>query len=230
MTVDPAGVFVVVPAYNEGPAVRAAVEPLLKRGYQVVVVDDGSTDATWQALDGLPVYRLRHPINLGQGAALQTGTEFAVRQGASYVVHFDADGQHQADDVPGLLAPLAAGAADVALGSRFLRPEHARMVPRGRRWLLRCGILFHGLLTGLWLSDAHNGLRAMTRQAAAALRLRENRQAHASEILLWIRRGGWRWVESPTAVRYHAYARKKGQSAVNALVIGMDLLWRRLWK
>ncbi len=230
MNIDPACVFVVVPAYNEGLAVRAAVEPLLHRGYKVVVVDDGSSDATWHALDGLQVYRLRHPVNLGQGAALQTGTEFAVGQGARFVVHFDADGQHQAEDLPLLLAPLAAGQADVVLGSRFLRKEHARMVPRVRRWLLRCGVVFNGIVTGLWLSDAHNGLRAMTRQAAAVLRLQEPRQAHASEILLWIRRLGWRWVEVPTAVRYHEYARRKGQSAVNALVIGMDLLWRRLWR
>jgi glycosyltransferase involved in cell wall biosynthesis len=227
---DPRSVFVVVPAYNEGPAIRAAVAPLLERGYEVVVVDDGSTDSTWQALDGLRVYRLRHPMNLGQGAALQTGTEFAVRQGARFVVHFDADGQHQAEDLPELLAPLEAGTADVVLGSRFLRPEHARLVPPARRCLLRCGVVFNGLVTGLWLSDAHNGLRALSRQAAAALRLQENRQAHASEILLWIRRSGWRWIESPTAVRYPEYARRKGQSALNALVIGMDLLWRRLWR
>lgn len=230
MSIDPASVFVVVPAYNEGAAIRAAIEPLLQCGYQVVVVDDGSTDSTWQAVDGLRVYRLRHPINLGQGAALQTGTEFAVGEGAQFVVHFDADGQHQAEDVASLLAALIADQADVALGSRFLRPEHARMVPPARRWLLRCGVLFHGLVTGLWLTDAHNGLRALTRKAAAALRLRENRQAHASEILLWMRRGGWRRVEVPTAIRYHEYARRKGQSAANALVIGMDLLWRRLWK
>ncbi len=219
--------FVIVPAYNEGAAIRAAAAPLLAAGYSVVVVDDGSSDDTWQAVCGLPVYALRHPINLGQGAALQTGMTFALAQGAEYIVHFDADGQHQAADVERLLAPLLAGEADVALGSRFARPEDAALVPTARRCLLKIGVLVNGLLTGVWLTDAHNGLRALTRGAAERIRLRENRQAHATEILTQIRRAKLRYVERPTTVHYTDYSRAKGQSGWNSLNIFFDLITGR---
>ena len=216
--------FIVVPAYNEAPALAGALAPLFAAGYSVVVVDDGSTDETRQVASALPAYVLRHPINLGQGAALQTGTTFALRCGAAYVVHFDADGQHQAADVVRLVAPLRAGEADVALGSRFLRPEDSAQAPALRRWLLRAGTIVNGLLTGMWLSDAHNGLRAFTRAAASQIDLRENRQAHASEILSLIRRAKLRYVECPVTIRYTPYSRAKGQSGWNAFNIVFDLL------
>src|SRR5262245_34581001 len=114
---SPTGVFVVVPAYNEGAVLEQTVRPLVRNGYSVVVVDDCSRDDTWERLRDLPVHAVRHPVNSGQGAALQTGTEFALEHGARYVVHFDADGQHPHDQIGRLLEPLREGTADVALGS-----------------------------------------------------------------------------------------------------------------
>lgn len=223
------GVFVVIPCYNESPEVLCGVvESLLGCGYEVVVVDDGSERAASAAVSGLAVHSLRHAVNLGQGAALQTGMEYCRRLGADVVVHFDADGQHDVADIPRLLEALASG-ADVALGSRFLPGSESNM-PRGRRLLLRLARLVNGVLTGLWLTDAHNGLRAFRGQALTCIDLHENRMAHATEILEQIRRGGLRVQEVPVTVRYTDYSRGKGQRWSGAVTILLDLLLGRLMR
>lgn len=210
--------------------IRESITPLLALGYSVVVVDDASTDGTASRVRELPVYLLSHRINLGQGAALQTGMCFALARAACFLVHFDADGQHNPDDIENLLAPLRSGEADVVLGSRFLRSEDRAAVPRRRRILLRAGVAVNGLLTGVWLSDAHNGMRALSAQAAAQIDLRENRFAHASEILHQIRYRRLRVVERPTTITYTAYSMAKGQSALNAIKIVFDLMLRRIFR
>jgi glycosyltransferase involved in cell wall biosynthesis len=225
---DNRDVFVVIPTYNEGKVIRATLAPLLEAGYSVVVVDDGSRDDTWRLIQGLPVYKLRHPVNLGQGAALQTGMTFACRQGAHVVVHFDADGQHNAADIPRLVAPILAGEADVVLGSRFLRDEDRRGVPRARQVMLRGAVVVNFLATGLWLSDAHNGLRAFARGAAEQIELHENGFAHASEIIWQIRQSRLRYLERPMTVTYSEYSIAKGQSVWNAFNVLWDLVLRRL--
>jgi glycosyltransferase involved in cell wall biosynthesis len=223
-------VFVVIAAFNEGRVIRSSVQPLVDLGYSVIVVDDASSDDTWGALAGLPVYRLRHPINLGQGAALQTGMDFALAKGARFIIHFDADGQHRVDDIPRLLEPLRAGEADVVLGSRFLSASDRARVPARKRVLLKAGVVVNGLLTGLWLTDAHNGMRAFTAAAAAGIDMRENRFAHASEILDQIRRRRLRCVERPTTISYTAYSMAKGQSSLNSIKIVIDLMLRRIFR
>jgi glycosyltransferase involved in cell wall biosynthesis len=220
----------VIPAYNEQAALRTTVAPLIAAGFQVVVVDDGSCDGTSLVVDTLPVHGLRHPINLGQGAALQTGVAYAVRRRADFVVHFDADGQHQAEDIEQLLAPLREGQADVALGSRFLRSEDVESVPPLRRLLLRGARVVNFLFTGLWLTDAHNGFRAMTGAAAAKIELKENGFAHATEILSLIRRHGLRYVERPTHIRYTDYSQAKGQKFTSAFNILLDLFLGRVFR
>jgi glycosyltransferase involved in cell wall biosynthesis len=118
--VSAGSVFIVVPAFNEQGIIRATVRGLLSTGHQIVVVDDGSTDGTWSCLAGqVGVYRRRQAINLGQGAAIQTGTEYALARGAEYIVHFDADGQHRVADIDVLLAPLRSGEAGLALAHGF---------------------------------------------------------------------------------------------------------------
>jgi glycosyltransferase involved in cell wall biosynthesis len=222
-------VFLVVPVYNEQAVIEATLRPLIASGYTLVVVDDGSSDATWAILGRLPVYRLRHHINLGQGAALQTGTSFAVQQGAAIIVHFDADGQHRPEDIADLVAPLRAGEADVVFGSRFLRRADRESVPPTRRLLLRGAIIVNRLLTGMRLTDAHNGLRALNRHAASQIVLRENRFAHASEILVQVRQRRLRYVERPTHIVYSAYSLGKGQKIWNSVNIVLDMLLRRVF-
>lgn len=221
-----ADVWVVIAAYNEARAIALVLAGLAGLPYRVLVVDDGSTDGTADVAGRAGVAVLRHPINLGQGAALQTGIDYALLRGASYVVTFDADGQHRPEDIAGLLAALAANDADFALGSRFR--GGAIDLPALRRLMLRAATWFTRATTGLALTDAHNGLRAMTRRGAARLRLRQNRMAHASEILHQIAASGLRYVEAPVTIQYSRYSLAKGQRASEFVVILLDLFAQRL--
>ncbi len=224
-------VFVIIPCYNEeADVVRHTVMPLLAGGYSVVLVDDGSRYDMFPLLSDLPLVYLRHTVNLGQGAALQTGMEFAKRQGANYVVHFDADGQHAAEELELLLEPLRLKVADVVLGSRFLRKEDERQIPRLRRWVLLGARTVNGLFTGMWLTDAHNGLRALNRPALEAIYLMENRQAHATEVLYQVRRSRLRTVEVPSSIIYTPYSKAKGQSSMNAFSVLIDLILNKLFR
>jgi len=221
-------VFLVIPSFNEGTVLSATIGGLVPYGYSMVVVDDASNDGTSEILKNLPVHYLRHPVNLGQGAALQTGMDYALAQGAEYLVHFDADGQHPPERIAALLEPLRSGACDVAVGSRFLDPASINLIPRGRKILLRGAVLISGLLTNVWLSDAHNGFRAMTRAAAQKIRFHENGFAHATEFLDEVRRAHLRVQEVSVAVRYTEYSRAKGQAASNSLNILIDVLLRKV--
>jgi polyprenyl-phospho-N-acetylgalactosaminyl synthase len=218
--------FVVIAAYNEARAIGRVLADLASLPYRVVVVDDGSADETAEVAARAGAEVLRHPINLGQGAALQTGIDYALLRGAGHVVTFDADGQHRADDIAALLAALSTGEADFALGSRFRGT--AVDLPPLRRLMLRAATLFTRVTTGLDVTDAHNGLRAMTRRGAARIRLRQNRMAHASEILHQIAASGLRYVEVPVTIQYSRYSLAKGQRASEFVVILLDLFARRL--
>jgi polyprenyl-phospho-N-acetylgalactosaminyl synthase len=220
-------IWVVIAAYNEAKVIARVVGELARRGYNVVVVDDGSSDSTAERATAASVV-VRHPINLGQGAALQTGIDYAVQQGADVIVTFDADGQHRAADIERLVAALRETRADFALGSRFLGRPIA--LPPARRLLLRAATLFTQLTTGLRLTDTHNGLRAMTRCGASVIRLRQNRMAHASEILAQIAASGLPYVEVPVRIEYTAYSLAKGQRLSDALAILFDLFARRLYR
>ena len=221
-------VLVVVPCFNEGAVVRETVEELLAEGVRVVVVDDGSERPAADSCGDLPIDLVRHGVNLGQGAALQTGVEFALWAGAQYIIHFDADGQHDPGAIAGMVAQLRSGDVDVVLGSRFLDAAHAREVPGGKRWVLRGGILVSWLFSGLWLTDTHNGLRGFTREAAGRVRMTEDGFGHATEILGEIRRAGLRYREMPTLVRYTDYSRAKGQPVSNSVNLLIDLLLRKI--
>jgi glycosyltransferase involved in cell wall biosynthesis len=219
-------VWIVVAAFNEGTRLRRTLTSLCEQNHAVVVVDDGSHDDTLQVCADFPVWRLRHPVNLGQGAALQTGIRFALAHGAEFVVTFDADGQHDARDVPQLVAPLRDGRADVTLGSRFLGATE--QMPRTRRLLLSAAVWFTRLWSQVRVTDAHNGLRGFSRSFAERLRITQNRMAHASEILDEVRRLNARYCEVPVVVRYSQETLAKGQSGWNAFRIVGGLVLRRV--
>ena len=171
---------------------------------------------------------LRHPINLGQGAALQTGIRYALSRGAGYIVTFDADGQHRPEDIRVLLDMQVKTGADVVLGSRFL--GHAENIPRLRRMLLQLAVIYTHITSGVKLTDAHNGLRLLTRRAAERLRIRQDRMAHASEIIDQIGALGLTVVEAPVTIVYTEYSLRKGQKLGNALNILTELFVARLNK
>ncbi len=220
------GVWIVIAAYHEGAVIAEVVGPLVAAGYRVVVVDDGSGDDTAARARQAGALIVRHAVNRGQGAALQSGLRYALRHGARILVTFDADGQHTAGDVPVLVGPIAAGTADIALGSRFL--EHAADVPAARRVLLRLAVAFTGVVSGVRLTDAHNGLRALSRRAAEQVELQLDRMAHASEIIDQLARTGLPLVEVSVRVHYTKYSLEKGQRAGHAARIVWDYLLNKL--
>jgi len=209
--------------------IRKTLSELINLGYSTVVVDDGSTQKIFEEINGLPVIYAKHRINLGQGAALQTGVEIALQRGAELIVHFDADGQHSAEDISRMIQPILEYKADIVIGSRFLNRKDSDAIPIKKRILLRTARLVNWSLTGMWLSDAHNGFRAMNRLAGEKVIIRENRMGHASEILIHIRRHKLRYTERATHITYSAYSEAKGQSAFNSINIVIDLLLNKIF-
>jgi polyprenyl-phospho-N-acetylgalactosaminyl synthase len=218
--------FVVIAAYNEAAVIERVVRELRAEYPNVVVVDDGSSDETARNARSGGAIVLCHLLNRGQGAALQTGISFALQRGAELVVTFDADGQHRVQDVAALAAPIASGDVEICLGSRFLFDADA--VPLRRRILLAAAIVFTRLTSGLRLSDAHNGLRAFSRRAAACIDIQLDRMAHASELIDQIRTSGLSYREVPVRIHYTDYSLAKGQRSSAALRVAWDYLIGRL--
>ena len=222
----PERLWIVIAAYNEQRRIGAVLDDLLKTVTNIVVVDDGSRDDTAGEVLKRPVWLARHAVNLGQGASLQTGIAFALSRQADFIITFDADGQHGTADIPVLLEHLTAAHADFALGSRFLGQAHG--IPWSRKLMLRMAVLFTRVLSGVALTDAHNGLRAMTRRGAEKIQITMNRMEHASEIIDQVARSGLKYVEVPVNIRYTADSLAKGQKTSDALRLGIKLLLEKV--
>lgn len=219
-------VWVVVAAYNEAGRIGGVLDGLLRRWPNIVVVDDASTDRTVEEVRMRSVWLLRHFVNLGQGAALQTGLDFALGRGAAYLVTFDADGQHRPEDIDALVTPLVSGTCDFTLGSRFL--GEAVGIPATRKALLKLAVFFTRVFSGVRLTDTHNGLRGMTRRGAGALRITLNRMEHASQMLEQIHSSRLRYAEVPVAVTYSADSLAKGQPSHAALKLAARLFLEKV--
>lgn len=219
-------IAIVVPGYNEAKVIGPVVAGVVAAYPFVIVVDDCSTDATAVQAAGAGATVLRHAVNLGQGAALQTGISYALQQGAAMIVTFDADGQHRVEDIAVLLETQARTGADVVAGSRFL--GSAVGLPPARRLLLRAAVRFTRLTSGVALTDAHNGLRLLTRHAASRIRITQNRMSHASELMDQVGALRLRIVEAPVTVIYTAYSLAKGQRLSNSISILFELLVARM--
>lgn len=218
----------VIPVYNEGQVVRGVIENVLRHYDTVVCVNDCSSDHSAAEVGLTDAYLVNHPINMGQGAALQTGIEF-VRElpGIRYVVTYDADGQHRLEDVAAMLETIEREGTDLVLGSRFLGTEAVGMT-RGKRMILKAAIAFSNATSGVKLTDTHNGLRVFTKRVADEMQITMPDMAHASEILEIIRSHGYTYVEVPVEIVYTDYSRAKGQQAINAVNIAFDTLLRKV--
>lgn len=221
-------VFVVVPVYNEAKVIHAVVTSLTAVFRHVVVVNDGSSDNTVAVLRDTDATVLTHAVNLGQGAALQTGITYALLQGAEAIITFDGDGQHRTEDALILLRELKNGSCDAVFGSRFL--GGTVNMPASRWLMLKAAVLFSNLVGKTKLTDTHNGLRVLSRKAAQALNITQNGMAHASQIIQQLSGTNLRIHEIPVTINYTEYSLSKGQSVFNAINIVIELAVGRFLK
>lgn len=225
---DTSKVWVVIAAYNEAPVITETIAKILVCLGNVIVVDDCSEDDTAEKALVAGAHVLRHPINLGQGAALQTGIEYALKNGAAFVATFDADGQHEATEILPMLLALEKSKSDIALGSRFL--GSTLNLPWQRRLILKLAIVFTRVTGGIKLTDVHNGFRVMSRRFCEQFVFRQNRMAHASEILGYIATNNIKYVEFPVTIAYTEYSMHKGQKGSNAFRVLIELLMGHISK
>jgi glycosyltransferase involved in cell wall biosynthesis len=220
---------VIIPVYNEATVIRDVINSLLPEFKYVVCVNDGSRDTSSEEILRTDAYLVEHPINMGQGAALQTGIEFARQFGeVKYFVTFDADGQHRIEDVEAMIKEIQTGGFDIILGSRFL--GEAIGLNTSKYIILKLAIKFSNMTSGLKLTDTHNGLRVFTRKVAEELQITLPDMAHASEFLEIIAEKKYSYKEIPVTIEYTDYSRSKGQSIINAINIGIDMLLRKFTK
>jgi glycosyltransferase involved in cell wall biosynthesis len=219
---DHPGVWIVIPAFNEAAVIGEVVADVRSVFDHVVCVDDGSTDGTGEIARQAGAHLVRHPTNLGQGAAIQTGVEYARRQpGAQIFATFDADGQHRVRDLAAMVERVRGGDIDIVIGTRFAhsggnRPPllkaivlqtAARLSRRGRR---------------LGLTDTNNGLRVFNKKVADGLNITMSGMSHANEFILLIAENHWRVAEEPVEVLYTEYSKSKGQPLLNGVNIIFD--------
>jgi glycosyltransferase involved in cell wall biosynthesis len=221
------GVWIVIPAFHEATVISDVVADVRSVYDNVIVVDDGSRDDTAERAWRAGAHVVRHPVNLGQGAAIQTGVEYArSRPGAAVFATFDADGQHRVQDVIRMVDRLETEDVDIVVGTRFAGKAPVHM-PALRRLLFPMIAKLSPSSRKLGLTDAHNGLRVFNRTVADGLNLTMSGMAHASEIVADIVDNQWRVAEEPVEILYTDYSMSKGQPLVNGVNIIFDGLLRK---
>lgn len=221
-------IYIVIPAYNEARKIQEVLDRVLVSYKNVVVVDDGSKDQTYEILGGNNIIYTRHSINRGQGAALQTGTDIALKNGADIIVHFDADGQMRVEDIKKLCNPIIEGTHDVVFGSRFL--GEAVNIPPLRLLILKIAKLFNRFFLGIRLSDPSSGFRVLSKHSAEKIQITQDGMAHCNEIQQDIFKQKLRVKELPVTIEYTDYSIAKGQKGSNAFKIVKDLFIGNLFK
>lgn len=209
-------VFILIPAYNEGTVIASVIRDVQKEGWKdIIVVDDGSGDATYQEAKKMGVIVLRHTLNRGKGAAIKTGFEAAKKLHADSIVTIDADGQHDPKDIRGLVELLEKG-HDVVLGVRNFDEKH---IPRLKVLGNHIGNFFTWMLYGLWVTDSQSGIRAYNRKALDCIVIYNDRYEFETEIVREISRNNLIWTEVPITVRYSSYDQNKQnkQSFISAI-------------
>lgn len=228
-------IAIIIPAYNEEKNIGRVVRGLFEQGFnqtddkefkqinddgfRLIVVDDGSSDKTGEIARREGAKVLRHQINRGQGAALETGNEYARQSRAEIAVHFDGDGQHNPADIIPAIATMRKKQVDAVLGSRFL--DARSRIPWFKRYvLLPVSRWINFVFTGVKLSDAHNGFRIMGERALNLISITQDGMAHNSEIVRSIKKYGLRFAEFPVEVRYKEF----GQGIGGGVKIVWDLI------
>jgi len=217
-----ADVWIVIPAFNEAAVIGEVIADVRAVFDHVVCVDDGSTDGTGEIARRAGAHLVRHPINLGQGAAIQTGVEYARTQpGAKVFATFDADGQHRVKDLAAMIDRLSAGDVDIVIGTRFGTHQGSRP-PFLKRLVLRTAARLSRRGRRLGLTDTNNGLRVFNKKVADGLDITMNGMSHANEFIMLIDENHWRVAEEPVEVLYTEYSKSKGQPLLNGVNIIFD--------
>ncbi len=219
-------IFIVIAAYNEENQIVKVIKGLKKEGYKdIILIDDCSLDKTYEKAKKEKIHLLKHEVNRGQGASLKTGIDYALQQNADIIVTFDADGQHNPGEIKRLIEPIKKKNVEVTLGSRFLGKSN---VPFIKRFILKGGVFFTWIFSGIKLTDTHNGFRALSRKAAQNIEIKHDRMEHASEIIDQIAKKKIKYIEVPVTIKYSEYSKKKGQSVFNSINIVVKLILRKL--
>jgi glycosyltransferase involved in cell wall biosynthesis len=224
-----ASVYIIVPCFNEANVISQTISQLLEFRYSVIIVDDASTDTTQEIVKKFPIHYLRHSVNLGQGAALQTGILYALKKKADLFVTFDADGQHDSKDISSMLSLLHSKRVDIVFGSRFLVGAKTN-ISFFRRLILYVARYFNFFLTGILLTDAHNGIRVFNKKAASVLEIVENKMSHATEFLIQVKKYNLKYIESPVNIVYSEYSKKKGQKMIQGFKVLQDILLYKFFR
>lgn len=221
--------YIIMPVYNEEQVVEDTIKGVLKSYPDIVCVNDGSTDNSAEKIGKTKAILVNHPINMGAGAATQTGIEFALQdKNAQYFVTFDSDGQHRVEDIAPMLKHLQDNNLDVVIGSRFL--GEVENISGIKSLFLGFAKLFNRFTTKVDITDPHNGLRVFNRKFAESLDITLHGFAHASEIVEHMGSGKFQYGEYPVTVLYTDYSLKKGQPMLNAVNIVFDLFFNRITK
>lgn len=219
-------IFCIIPAYNESKNITQTVMSALEYVDKVVVVDDCSQDKTIEEVEKInnnKIKILRHPINLGQGAALQTGNEYALKNEADFIIHFDADGQFLAKEISRVITPVKNDEADIVFGSRFLNIKSD--IPSFKKNIIMpLAKIFNFVFFGIKTSDPQSGFRAMTKEVAEKIKIENNRMAHCTEILAKAHKYKFRIKEVPITVVYNEF----GQKFSGGFRIIKDLFFRKI--
>ena len=202
-------IIVVIPAYNEEKTIVEVINKVRPLVDEIVIVDDGSSDQTVQLAEQQGVTVLRHLINRGQGAALQTGNQYALKKGGEIIVHFDADGQFLAEEIKDIVQPLEQGEAEVVFGSRFLEKK-SKSPWFKKQIIIPLAHLANKLIIGFSLTDPQSGFRALSRKATEMIQIENDGMAHCSEILYKVFKNNFKIKEVPITVIYHDFGQRFG--------------------
>lgn len=192
-------IIAALPAYNEEIAIGSVILRAKQHVDMVIVIDDGSSDATALVAELAGAEVVRHETNMGKGVAIKTAFEVAMEHGADILVVLDSDGQHNPDDIPHVIAPIINGEADMVNGSRFLTGKNE--VPKYRR--VGQDILTRATnVNGVDVTDSQNGFRAFSKDLFGIFKFKQNGLAVESEMLIDAADAGFRIVEVSIGCRY----------------------------
>lgn len=219
----------IIPVYNEENSIGGVINEVKRYYNKVICVNDGSKDKSSEVINKAGAILVEHAINLGAGAATQTGVDYALLdKSTKYFITVDADGQHEIKDAMRMLEHLKENNLDIVFGSRFLGTAHN--ISPAKRLFLKLAALFSKKTSGVTLTDPHIGIRVFNRNFAENLNLTMPGFAHASELLFRISEGGYKYAEIPVKITYSDYSKAKGQSMLNSINIVIDLLFHRMSK